>query len=379
MKKVVILGGGVGGTIVANQVARQMNSDIKKGTLEVTVITDSEQHVYQPMFLYVAFDQVIPGEAKKPEREILDRHIKMVVGSADRVDQDKKTVMMTDGTAVPYDYLVIATGSRPAPEQVAGLPEGGHLFYTEEGALKLRQALHDFEGGRIVITVGVPHKCPVAPLEFTFMLKDWLQAKGLGQKTEIVYTYPIGRLHSLEPVARWAAPVFEDQKIESHIFFNPEQVDPAKKTITSLEGETLDYDLLVAIPPHTGQDVIGRSALGDAGKWIPTERTSLRMKGSEDIFVLGDATDLPISKAGSTAHFEADVVAANIVNLLNGGLGSIRYDGKVFCFIETSLTKATYITFDYLNPPKPSEPTEMVHMFKMAYNRLYWLTPAGLL
>jgi sulfide:quinone oxidoreductase len=211
------------------------------------------------------------------------------------------------------------------------------------------------------------------------MLQEWLKVRGLGDKTEIVYTYPIGRIHSLEPVARWAEPVFADHKIESHIFFNPELVDPEKKTITSLVGETLDYDLLVAVPPHTGQDVIGRSGIGDAGKWIPTDRASLRMEGSHNIFVLGDATNLPISKAGSTAHFEADVVASNLVNLLRGGFGSMRYDGKVFCFIETGLTKATYITFDYLNPPQPSEPTEMIHLFKLAYNRLYWLTPAGLL
>ena len=309
MKKIVILGGGVGGTVVANQVARAMTTEMKSGAIAVTVITESTQHIYQPMFLYLAFDRVVPAEAKKPERELLDRHIKIVTGIADRIDPESKQVRMTDGTAVPYDYLVIATGSRPAPEQVAGLSEGGHMFYTEESALKLRQALHDFHGGRIVITVGVPHKCPVAPLEFTFMVQEWAQSQGIADQTEIVYTYPIGRLHSLEPVAQWAEPVFAARHIEPHIFFNPELVDPVKKTITSLEGEVLDYDLLVAIPPHMGQDVIGRSGLGDAGQWIPTHRTSLQMEGSEDVFVLGDATNLPISKAGSTAHFEADVVA----------------------------------------------------------------------
>lgn len=379
MAKIVILGGGVGGTIVANQVAKQMSNALSQGQLEITVISDSEQHVYQPMFLYVAFDQVMPGEAKKPERDILDPRIKMVIGSTERIDREKKVVLMSDHRAVPYDYLVIATGSRPAPELVEGLPEGGHIFYTEEGAMKLRRSLHDFQGGRIVITVGVPHKCPVAPLEFTFMLQEWAKAKGIGDKTEIVYTYPIGRIHSLEPVSEWATPVFEERKIESHIFFNPEHVDPVKKEITSLEGETLHYDLLVAVPPHTGQDVIGRSGLGDAGNWIPTDRTSLRMQGADDIFVLGDATNLPISKAGSTAHFEADVVAANLVSLLQGGFGSVTYNGKVFCFIETGLNKATYITFDYAHPPKPTAPSEMIHMFKLAYNRLYWLTPAGLL
>lgn len=379
MKKIVILGGGVGGTIVANQVARQMGQELRNHELEITVISESPNHVYQPMFLYVAFDQVVPAEAQKPEREILDRHVKFQVGSADRVDRDAKAVIMQDGTKIPYDYLVIATGSRPAPEKIAGLEQGGYIFYTEEGALKLREALHNFQGGRIVVTVGVPHKCPVAPLEFTFMVQEWAKARGLGDKTEVVYTYPIGRLHSLEPVANWAAPVFEERGIESHIFFNPENVDAENKTITSLEGETLNYDLLVAIPPHTGQDVIGRSGLGDAGNWIATDRHSLRMEGADDIFVLGDATNLPISKAGSTAHFEADVVASNLVNLLRGGLGSVRYDGKVFCFIETGLKNATYIQFDYTHPPKPQEPTEMIHMFKLAYNRMYWLTPAGVL
>ncbi len=156
-------------------------------------------------------------------------------------------------------------------------------------------------------------------------------------------------------------------------------IDNAAKTVTSLEGETLDYDLLVAIPPHMGQDVIGRSGLGDAGQWIPTDRHSLRMEGSDNIFVLGDATNLPISKAGSTAHFEADVVVANLVHRLRGGLGSMTYDGKVFCFIETGLKRATYITFDYDHPPVPSAPSELIHLYKLAYNRMYWLTPAGLL
>jgi sulfide:quinone oxidoreductase len=379
MTRVVILGGGVGGTVVANQVARALQTDLQTGRLEVTVISEAADHVYQPMFLYLAFDQVVPSEAKKPERTLLDRRVKLVIGVADRIDRDAKQVRMVDGTEIPYDYLVIATGSRPAPEQITGLSEGSHMFYTEDSAIKLRQALHDFRGGRIVITVGVPHKCPVAPLEFTFMLQEWLRNRGIADRTEIVYTYPIGRLHSLEPVAQWAEPVFAERHIESHIFFNPEQVDPEKKTLTSLEGDVLDYDLLVSIPPHTGQAVIGRSGLGDAGQWIPTHRTSLQMEGAEEIFVLGDATNLPISKAGSTAHFEADVVASNIINLLQGGLGSRRYDGKVFCFIETGLTKATYITFDYVHPPQPTDPSEMIHLFKLAYNRLYWLTPAGLL
>ncbi len=379
MPQVVIVGGGTGGSIVANQMARQLNKELQDGTVSISVIADSPDHIYQPLFLYLAFDQATPQDMRKPERQILDRHVRLISGEANRIDAEAQRVILTDGTSIPYDYLVIATGSRPAPEQIPGLVEGGHQFYTEDGAIQLRQALRDFSGGRLVVTVGVPHKCPVAPLEFTFMVQEWLKTRGLGDKTEVVYTYPIGRVHSIESVANWAAPVLEERHIETHTFFNMESIDPETHTITSLEGDTLSYDLLVAIPPHVGQDVIGRSGLGDAGQWIPTDRHTLQMIGHDNIFVLGDATNLPISKAGSTAHFEADVVAANLVHRLRGGLGMMSYDGKVFCFIETGLKEATYITFDYDHPPVPSMPTEMIHLYKLAYNRMYWLTPAGLL
>ena len=377
-KRVVLLGGGVGGSMVANQLARQLKSEILSGEVDITVVNESEVHVYQPYFLYMAFDQVVPADAKRPERSVLNNLIHLVVGHAERVDREKKAVFMADGTVIPYDYLVLATGSRPASETVPGLLEGGHIFYTEEGALKLRDALHGFKGGRIVVTVGVPHKCPEAPVEFTLMVRDWLNTHGM-EDSEVLYTYPIGRLHSLEPVANWANDIFQEKGIESKTYFNVETVDPENKTITSLEGETVSYDLLVAIPPHMGQDVIARSELGDAGNWIPTDRYSLQMVGDDSVYVLGDATNLPISKAGSTAHFEADVVAGNLINRIHGGLGSIRYDGKVFCFIEAGADKATYVKFDYQNPPKPQQPSEMIHLYKLAFNKMYWLSAAGIL
>lgn len=379
MTRIVLLGGGVGGSMVSNQLARQLKPEVLRGDVEITVINESDVHVYQPLFLYMAFDQAVPADAHRAETSVLNRHVKLVVGNADRVDRERNVVRMADGQEIPYDYLVIATGSRPAPESIPGLVEGGHIFYTEESALKLRDALQAFEGGRLVVTVAVPHKCPVAPLEFTLMVQDWLKARGLGDQSQVVYTYPIGRLHSLEPVAQWANEVFPERGIETHTFFNAEKVDPDKKTITSMEGETLSYDLLVAIPPHTGQDVIQRSGLGDAGQWIPTHRHSLQMEGADNIYVLGDATNLPISKAGSTAHFEADVVAANLVNRVRGGRGSVRYDGKVFCFIETGHDQATYIKFDYEHPPKPQAPSEMIHLYKLAFNKMYWLSAQGVL
>ena len=379
MKRVVILGGGTGGAIVANQMVRQLHQEVDAGEVELTVISNVEQHVYQPSFLYVAFDLAIPADAKRPERQVLDRRIHLVEGEADRVDPGQHQVIMSDGMELPYDFLVIATGSRPVPEDIEGLVEGGHHFYTEEAALKLRDALQSFKGGRVVLVVGVPHKCPVAPLEFILMLHEWLDGRGLSSATHIVYTYPIGRLHSLQGVADWVGPVFEARGIECRTFFNPEVIDPVARTVTSLEGETLSYDLLVGVPPHLGHDVIARSGLGDSGNWVPTDRHSLLMQGRDDVYVLGDATNLPISKAGSTAHFQADIVAANIVNRLRGGYGSLRYDGKVFCFIETGLNEATYVTFDYERPPAPVASGSLLHLYKLAFNRMYWLSTAGIL
>ncbi len=378
MTRIVLLGGGVGGSMVSNQLARQLKPEILRGEVEITVINESDTHVYQPYFLYMAFDQAVPADAKRPERAVLNNQIKLVVGHAERVDREAKDVVMGDGAHIPYDYLVIATGSRPAPETVPGLVEGGHIFYTEEGALKLRDALAEFTGGRVLVTVGVPHKCPVAPVEFTLMVRDWLDTHGF-ESSEVLYTYPIGRLHSLEPVAAWATEIFDQRRIDSRTFFNVETVDSEKKTVTTLEGDTVSYDLLVAIPPHLGQDIVKRSGLGDAGNWIATDRHSLLMQGTDNIYVLGDATNLPISKAGSTAHFQADVVSSNLVNRIHGGLGSVRYDGKVFCFIEAGNDEATYVKFDYQHPPKPQPPTEMIHLYKLAFNKMYWLSAAGIL
>ena len=273
---------------------------------------------------------------------------------------------------------MIATGSRIRPDNIPGMSEGGHWFYDLDGARKMRDALAAFKGGKIVVNVNAPHKCPVAPLEITFMLRDHLADKGLLDKSEITYTYPIGRLHALEPVAHWTVPAFEQANIKSETFFNTKSVDPKAKTITSEEGVTLPYDLLITIPPHSGQQVITDSNLG-AGGWVPTVKTTLLKEGSDNVFIVGDTTNIPISKAGSTAHFEADTIIDNLSSLIKEDRWARDYDGKVFCFVETGFSTGTYVWFNYTTPPNPGPPSQMVHWFKLAYNRMYWLSARGLL
>lgn len=376
-KKILILGGGMGGTIVANIVARGLKQEIRNGDVNLTQLSASDKHMYQPGLLYVVFGRMGEADLYRDQRSILDPGVKFFVDPAANIDTGKQKVTTQSGREFPYDYLVIATGSRIMPEMIPGLKEGGHWFYDLDGARKLRDALKTFTGGRIAISVGVPHKCPVAPLEITFMLHDYIAKKGLADKTEITYTYPIGRVHSLEPVAYWAQPEFEKKGIRYETFFNMEMIDPGKKTMTSMEGSTVEYDLLITIPPHKGQQVIIDSGLNKDG-WIPTDRYRLNCEGQSNVFVVGDTTNLPISKAGSTAHYEAEVVADNLISEIKEGVAAKTYDGKVFCFVETAMDKGTYVWFNYTTPPNPAAPSTMLHWFKLAYNRLYWLNAKGI-
>jgi sulfide:quinone oxidoreductase len=377
-KKILIVGGGLAGTIIANGLCRQLGSELRQGEISITMLGATETHMYQPGLLYVPFGKIREKELFRDQTSVLDRRVNFMVDPATKIDTDSKSVATESGKTFDYDYMVIATGSRLRPDTVPGMSEGAQWFYDLEGARKMREALEDFEGGKIVVNINAPHKCPVAPLEITFMLRDYLQGRGLLEKSEITYTYPIGRLHALEPVAHWADAEFAKAGIKSETFFNAKEIDAQKKVISSEEEVSLDYDLLVTIPPHNGAEVITDSGLG-AGGWVPTDRESLLMEGTDNVFVCGDTTNIPISKAGSTAHFEADVIIDNLVSLACEGRMARKYDGKVFCFVETGMNEGTYVWFNYTTPPNPGPPSQMIHWFKLAYNRLYWLSARGLL
>lgn len=377
-KKILIVGGGLAGTIVANGLSRVLRSAMRNNEVSITVLGTTDRHMYQPGLLYIPFGRMREQDLFRDQRKILQKGIHFHVDPATRIDTDNGAVHTESGATYAYDYLVIATGSRLRHDTIPGMTEGAHWFYDLEGARKMRDALHDFEGGKVVINVNAPHKCPVAPLEITFMLREFLEGRGVLGKSEITYTYPIGRLHALEPVAHWTQPEFDRLGIKYETFFNTKEVDPEERTITSEEDVTLPYDLLVTIPPHSGAQVIEESGLG-AGGWVPTEKETLLHEGTDNVFVCGDTTDIPISKAGSTAHFEADAIIDNIASLITENRLARKYDGKVFCFVETGLSTGTYVWFNYTTPPNPGAPSQMVHWFKLAYNRLYWLSARGLL
>lgn len=378
-KRLLVIGAGSGGLFVSNHVARSLAKEIERGEVSVTLLGDRDEYLYQPGLLYVAFDLMRLPDLIRKVPDLIVPGVKFVHERAAKIDTNAQVVTTVGGKRLEYDYLVVATGSDVNPQEIPGLAEGAHWFYTVEGALKLREALGKFDGGRLVLTVGLPHKCPVAPLEFIFMVDEWARHKGIREKTELIYTFPINRAHSIPNVALWAEPEFEKRGITLETFFNMESVNPETREITSMEGTTFQYDLLVTVPPHKGAQLGADSGLAEGGNWLPTDRHTLNLGGLPNVFVVGDATNLPISKAGSVAHFESEVLGENLVNLLTGGNSIHRYEGKAFCFIESGLSKATYITFDYVNPPLLTPPTQAIHWFKQAYNRIHWLNLKGII
>jgi sulfide:quinone oxidoreductase len=372
--EVVVLGGGVGGTLVANLLDKSLGRDV-----HVTVVDPTGMHDYQPGYLYVALGQAKGHWLSREERSLLRSGVDLAIEEAIRIHPDAGTVQLAHGGSLDWDYLVIATGARLVPDQVPGLAEGSFEFYSLPGAERLGQELRRFRGGRIKVGIaGIPYKCPPAPVEFTFMVDGYLRERDLRERSEVELLSPLNRAFTIESASNLIQPIMEKRGIGLTTFFNVESVDPSAHTVDSLEGEKQGYDLLVLVPPHEGAEVVKASDLGDASGWLPTDRATLNVGEYDNVFALGDATDLPISKSGSTAHFEAPVIASRIASLVKGTAPETNYGGRVMCFLETGDGKATSLRFDYEHPPIPPKPNRAWHVAKWLFNRLYWETvPQG--
>jgi sulfide:quinone oxidoreductase len=376
-EQIVIVGGGVGGTLLANLLSKRLTKDQAK----VTVIDEDGQHLYQPGWLYVPFGEEQASKLRKKERSLLRKEVDLVVEKAMEVDPVAKTVTLAGRKTIPYDVLVLSTGARIAPEEVPGYADGAHHFYSSDASIRLRSQLEAFEGGRLVIGVAdIPYKCPPAPLEFAFKVDEYVTKRGLRDKTEIMYLSPINRVFTIESVSEFVTPMLEERKIGYETFFNTESIDPLAKRVTSLEGSEIDYDLLVMIPPHRGSRLVMDSGLGDQQGWLPTDRYKMEVKGVEGIYGLGDATDIPVSKSGSAAHFEAKVLAERIAGKIQGKMDELPvYDGHVLCFLETGYGQASQLAFDFEHPPVPPRPSHFYHYEKTMFNKVYWyIVPRGI-
>ncbi|KTG29351.1 NAD(P)/FAD-dependent oxidoreductase [Haloferax profundi] len=379
-QRIAVVGGGTGGTVASNRLAEELAAEIDAGDVEVTLVSDDTKHVYKPVFLYVPFGLAEPEDGVRDLRELVDDRVNIVTNRVRRVDTDEKRLYCQDGDEViEYDKLVLATGAKLDPDAVPGFKQAAHHFYSARGAEELREALADFEGGRLVLSVvGTPHMCPAAPLEFTLIVDDWLRDQGIRADTELVYTYPIDRSHGKPEVAEWADPLLAERDVRVETEFVVDAIDPDDRVITAKNGEELAYDFLVGIPPHRGDEMIIESGLGDNG-WVDVDQRTLQASADPDVYAIGDTASLPIPKAGSAAHFQAFTVAERLASQVRDRTPTKKYDGKTVCFVETGLDEASFVSFDYETPATMRRPSKTIHWAKHAYNESYWLTARGML
>ncbi len=387
MRRILILGGGTAGTMMAAKLVRTLPMD----DWDITVVDQDDRHVYQPGLLFVPFGMYSARDLFKPRSRVLPPAAHLVLGEIDRIAPDENRVTLTSGQSLPYDFLIIATGSRISPSDTEGLVGEGWResifdFYTPDGALALAEKLRGWTGGRLVLNVVEnPIKCPVAPLEFLFLADSWLTSQGLRSKTELVYATPLDGAFTKKRTSEVLGALLSQRNIRVEPLFNAGEVDGANRVLKSWDGREIPYDLLVTIPTHRGSASIARSGMGNELDFVETDRYTLQAKQWPNVFVLGDATDLPSSKAGSVAHFQAEVLVENIHRAIGGRTLEPGFDGHANCFIETGYGKATLIDFNYDTDPLPGkfpipgvgpfsllEETEANHWGKLAFKWIYW-------
>ena len=377
--KVVVVGGGTGGTLAANLLAKHLANEIRSGDVHIQLVAGSKYHTFQPSFLDVAFRGRDPNKIVRTESSLVSRKVELIEQEAKKIDLKAQTVVLDSGLEIHYDYIVIATGSVPDPDSIPGLKEASLNFHTGlDESRKTWDAVRQFEKGHIVVGIAaVPHKCPPSPNEATFLLDDLLRKRGVRHNVKVTFVTPYPRPYPAESMSEVVTPLFENREIDVVTFFNVESVDPSKRQIYSLEGETLAYDLLIMVPPHRGADVIIKSGIGDEDGWIPTDKRTLRIDGFENAYAIGDATNIPVSKTGVTAHLEAIVAAENIVSSVKGEREIHGYNGRINCPFEMGNHRAAFVIGSYDTPVKKIEPSRWRYLMKKAFARFYWRTLSG--
>jgi sulfide:quinone oxidoreductase len=370
MKRVVIVGGGTGGTILANSLDRRR--------FEVTVLSKSAQHVFQPALLYVAFKNAGPNLVRD-ERKLLARHVRFIEEPVTHIDLRGRRVEGASGTRYDYDYVVVATGVTTDPSQIPGLAEVdaefGNYHTTVAQAQKVWAHLDAFRGGTIALGQSSPIiKCPPSPVEGVLLAEALMRRKGLRGRTKLVFFTPYPRAYPAEPMNEIVEPILRARGIEIITIFDVDRVDPASRTIVSIEGESIQYDLPIIIPPFVGSNIAYDPAdVVDTNRFVITDRQTLRIKGFDDAFAIGDATNLPTSKAGVGAHLEAKVVAS----ILSGEPAA--FDGRTHCPVDLGDGRGTFVIGSYTAPVVRYPPTRLNYLMKMMMSHIYWWSLRGTL
>jgi len=387
MKKLLVLGAGTAGTMAVNKLRPRLRRD----EWQITVVDQDDAHHYQPGYLFVPFGAYRPEELVKPRRRFVPDGVELVLGEIDRVLPDETKVLLADGRELPYDYLVVATGTSPRPDQTPGM-DGAEWrrsifdFFTLDGATALRDRLATWEGGRLAVhVVEMPIKCPIAPLEFLFLADAFFTDRGMRDRVEMVYVTPLEGAFTKPVASRYLGGMLEERKIALEPDFMVDRVDTDTRTLVSMDERDVPFDLLVTIPLNMGADYVARSGLGDELNYVPVDKHTLLSKAYDNIFAVGDASNIPTSKAGSVAHFQMDLFPDNFVEHAHGRPMTKAFDGHANCFIESGHGKGLLIDFNYDTEPLPGKyplpgigpfsllkESELNHWGKLMFRWMYW-------
>ena len=369
-ERVLIAGGGSGGTILANMLDRRH--------FQVTMVSASLKHLFQPALLYVAFKNANPGVARD-ERTLLPRYVRLVHDTVTQVNLNDRFVTTTGGDRFDYDYVVLATGIRTDPSQIPGLAETNAQFGDYHSDLaqaqKLWASIDAFEGGTIALGQSTPIcKCPPSPVEGILLAEELLRRRGLRDRTRLVFFTPYPRPYPAEPMNQIVEPILAERGIEVLTFFDVDRIDPATSTIYSIEGDEIRYDLPIVIPPFAGADITYEPAgVLDESRFVLTDKLTLRVRGTDTAFAIGDGTNLPTSKSGVGAHLEAKVVAKTLAG------HPAAFTGRTHCPFDLGYGRGTFVTGSYQSPVVKSPPSRLKHLMKMMFGRVYWLSLRGVL
>ena len=388
MKKLLVLGGGTAGTMVVNKLNKKLDSR----QWSISVIDKDNDHLYQPGLLLLPFGVYKPEELVKKRSHFLPKDVEYIRAEIDKIVPESNQVLLRDGRTVDYDQLVIATGTSPRPDQTPGMDDPAVWrtsvfdFYSLDGSVALRDALKNFQGGRLVVHISeMPIKCPVAPLEFTFLAEAYFKKRGIRDEVEIVYVTPLEGAFTKPVCSKHLGWMLEERNIKLEPDFVVERIDPETKTLVSMDEREIPFDLLVTVPVNMGADLIARSGMGDDLNYVPVDKETFQSKKYPNVFALGDASDIPASKAGSVAHFAIDLFAENFVENVNGRPMKHRFDGHANCFIESGNGKGLLIDFNYTVEPLTGmfplpvvgpfallKESRINHMGKLAFRWIYW-------
>ncbi len=387
MQKLLILGGGTAGTMMANKLIKALNNE----EWEITIVDKYRTHYYQPGFLFIPFGIYNRHDVEKPKSNFFPAGVKVIYNDVDKIEPEQNQVLLDDGRVLYYNILIIATGTKTAPEETPGLKDKLWMkdifdFYTVEGACALQRKFKQWEGGKLVMAITeLPYKCPVAPLEFVFLADDYFTKKGIRDKVDITLVTPLPGAFTKPVATKMLSDLLKDKNINVVSEFYIESIDNDNKKLVSYDAKEVPFDLLTIVPVNMGDAMIERSGLGDDLNFVPTNKHTLQSDAHQNIFVLGDASNIPTSKAGSVAHFASEILFDNIIDYIEGRPLSASFDGHANCYIETGFGKGALIDFNYETEPLPGtfplpgigpfgllKNTKINHYGKIMFRWIYW-------